>query len=153
MGRIQGRIAGLGVVAGLMVAAAVFTAAVAAAPAASDRVEVRKAEALLKRASSSLRAKKLQDATETFQEAQQTLSQLAAKDSRELAALTAPLEKQASRLREQLEAAGAKLPEPKPVCAGRSHRRRQLHEAGGAHPGCQVRSLPRANQPRQAQHG
>ena len=91
--------------------------ATAAPPAPDVRVLVRTAEAALQKGANLYRAKKYADAAEAFKDAQQSLEQLAADESRDVAALAAPLGRKLARLRELLEAKGIKLPadkRPKP---------------------------------------
>ncbi len=103
-------------VCALLEALAIFVPAgraAAAPPTADERVLARTAETALRKGANLYRAKKYAAAAEAFGDAQKSLDQLAAKDSREVRALAAPLERQLSRLREQLEAQGAKLPAEK----------------------------------------
>ena len=81
----------------------------AAAPSPEQRKQVRAADAALKRSASLYRSQRFAEAGEAFQDAQQQLGALGDADSRELAALTAPLRKQLTRLRDLLEAEGVKL--------------------------------------------
>lgn len=85
----------------------------AAPPTPEQRTLARTADTALKKAGNLYRSKKFAAAGEAFKDAQQSVDQLAGPESRELAALTAPLQKQLAKMRDLLQAEGLKLPPAK----------------------------------------
>jgi len=79
--------------------------AIAAAPTAAERAQVRAAEAAIRKAGNFYRAKRYREAGEAANEAVEALAGLP-EGSKELAALTAPLEKQIGKARELLAGQG-----------------------------------------------
>ncbi|MBI3839781.1 MAG: hypothetical protein HY288_17805 [Planctomycetia bacterium] len=103
----------------LILALLMLTSARAAPPTAQQRASARSAAAALTKAGNLYRSKKFAAAGEALKDAQDGLAQIEGEPTGELAALTAPLEKQLAKTRDLLAAEGIIIPAAKPKSNGK----------------------------------